>query len=287
MQRISKRGIRRIGALIATVMVLAIAAPAGGQPVVPACDTVPGQVFDRPIHRSLPFSPGLGEAQLARLALPYAMMTADADNRRDDSLAPFGFVRGPDSLEIFADLRDGSAAQALFNGFYSVVYFHCRERALVIVQRAVQDLDPRDWITGAVRQLGSGEDPLAVRFYDAVAALYPDYDIALAGLSAAGAATSYVGAMRGAPSVLINPARTDAAFLNSGRNQLIVIIAGDVISDPFAPQATGLSAAIQTVLGSERVLPGTILRLNPTRDWGSTSRLHQIDVVVSELEGAI
>lgn len=238
------------------------------------------------VHDQLPVGAGSSRASLARFALPYAYMAADAEDRSSDSLAAFGFVRGPNSAEVFAAEQPALLLAEGVAGFHATTFFHCTESVIVIVFGSVATLDLRDWLVSAVRQTATGEAPLALSFYDLVQARYPGHDIMVVGHSAAGGVASYVAAVRSVPSVLFNPARNDASFLNSGDEQLIVLITGDALADPLA-EPTAVMAIPAAFAGDDRPLAGTELRIDPVGDYSFQFRLHQIDVVISELEALL
>lgn len=259
-----------------------LAAPAAAQPTLPQC-AAGEQVYPaRTIAENLPVGPRSSPADLADFALPYAMMAANAEERREDWLAPYGFVRGPDSVSIFSARGKGEALRAALIGFYGTVYFHCNASALVVVLRSMSTLDARDWAAGLWRR-ANGEATMALAFFDAVREAYPDYSLAVVGHSAAGAVASYVAAERNVPSVVFNPTRTDFALQNDGSQQLIVIINGDVFSDPDVGQVEGVMAVPQALVDNPGRISGTELRIEPRGDYRFLWELHFIDVIVDEL----
>ena len=209
-------------------------------------------------------------------------MAADAEDLGTDSLAPYGFVRGPDSLELFAEYGDGLFAGALVAGFYGTTYFHCDERAIAIVIRSMAPRDVRDWMSSVLRR-SSGTAEVALAFVEAVREAYPDYALSVVGHSAAGAVASYVAAEQNLPSVVFNATRTDFAQTNDGAEQLVVTVSGDVFSDPEAAPAAGVMAVPQAIVANPGRIAGVELRIDPVGEYRFLWELHYIDVIIDEL----
>lgn len=261
---------------------------AAAQPMAPDCAGVSARSYAPAIHSRLPVRASDGDRALARFAMPYALMAASSEDETYlDDITPFGFVPGPDSVDIFSDLADGSLLETFVTGYHGDTFFHCREGTIVVVNRAMSNLDVRDWISGLVRHSGTGEAPLALKFFDTVRALFPGYDLVVVGHSAAGGMTSFVAAERNAPSVVFNPSVTDAALRNDGGDQLIVYVNGDVLSDPAAPRPDTIMAVAQDFVSHEEALAGTVLRVDPPPDYQYIYRLHQMDILIAGLEDLI
>lgn len=237
-----------------------------------------------PIHDHLPVDSGWSDSALARFALPYARMIYDAERSWRYSLEPYGFIRGEDSRAVLPTIGGAAVARAAVTGFYATTYFHCSERSLVVVYRSFDFYDIRDYFSSLDRQIGDGESEVALNFFDAIRARYPDYDISIAGHSAAGGLASYIAAERHVPSVLFNPARNDAALRNNGRDQLIVVIEGDAISDPYATAPPGIVALVEPLTDRDEALKGTYLVIDPVNEPFIPLQLHWSGFLLKELE---
>lgn len=237
-----------------------------------------------PIRDHLPVDQSFSDRALARFAYPYALMIYDAERAYRYALAPYGFIRGEDSREVFAELGPEAVARQLGTGFYATTFFHCREKALVVVFRSVDFYDIRDFLSALERQVGSGESSEALLFFDTIRARYPDYWISVAGHSAAGAIASFVGAARAVPSVVFNATRTDAALGNDGRDQLVVIMEGDALSDPDATAPPGLVSLVEPLTDVEGALAGTQLIIHPVEEPVIPLQLHWSSFLLNELE---
>lgn len=239
---------------------------------------------DPPIRDTLPISPNASDQVLARFALPYALMISDAERPFRDSLGPYGFTRGVDSKEVFLGLGEGDRLKSAVTGFYATTYLHCSGDALVIVFRSVSAYDLRDYVTALDRQLGDGVSSLALSFIDAIRARYPDHHFAVAGHSAAGGVASFVGAARSVPSVVFDATRNDAALTNDGRNQLVVYVAGDVLSDPDATATPSLVGLVEPLTDRDQALRGITLRIEPIAEPLFPLQLHWSGFLIRELE---
>lgn len=271
----------RTGLLAAAVAAL-LGGPAHSDPV--AGGTCPaGSDPVEPIRDHLPVDQSYSDRDLARFALPYALMISDAERRWRYHLAPYGFIRGEDSSKVFAEIRGGATIRQAATGFYGTTFFHCEEKAIVVVFRSVDFYDVRDFLGALDRQIGSGESGEALLFFDAIRERYPDYSISVAGHSAAGALASWVGAVRSVPSVVFDATRTDAALLNDGSDQLVVIMEGDVLSDPDATAPGGFLRMIETLTDVDGALAGTQLKIDPVAEPVILLQLHWSGFMVKEL----
>lgn len=276
-------GVRPVAIVAPIAMALALAvSPAGAIDTPLTCPA--GVTPDSPIRGHLPVDASFSDEQLARFALPYARMIHDAERSWRYTLEPFGFIRGEDSRAVLPYVGGGAVARAAVTGFYATTYFHCREKALVVVYRSFDFYDIRDYFSSLDRQLGDGESQVALDFFDAIRARYPDYDISIAGHSAAGGLASYVAAERNVPSVLFNPARNDAALRNDGSDQLIVVIEGDAISDPNATAPPGIVALVEPLTDRDEALKGTYLVIDPVQEPVIPLQLHWSGFLLTELE---
>ena len=236
-----------------------------------------------PVRSILPVNNNSSDRELARFVMPYAMLTAHASDRVDVDIEELGFYLGPDSNQLFFDRRQGELFSTAVSGFKAATYVHCSDDAIVIVYGKTATKDPRDWITATVRYFSGGESELALSLLDAVRGRYPGYAITLLGLSAGGSLASYVGAVSGLPSIVFNPIRTDAALYNNGANQLVVRIAGDVLSDPAAPPAPGIMRVSQSLTRNDGALQGALLLIDPVGEYRFLWELHWIETVIDEM----
>lgn len=239
--------------------------------------------YTEPVRGVLPVNEYSSDRHLAQFVMPYAMLSAHAGNRVDVNVEDLGFYVGPDSNQLFRDRGRGELLSTVVSGFKAATYIHCRDDAIVIVYGKTATKDPRDWVAAIVRYYSGGESELALSLLDAVRERYPGYSITLVGLSAGGSLASYVGSVSGLPSIVFNPVRTDAALYNTGENQLVVRVAGDVLSDPDAPPAPGIMSVSQRLTQNDGPMRGTLLLIDPMGDYRFLWELHWIETVIDEM----
>ena len=197
------------------------AMPAGERPE--ACRAGDSSSYVAPLPDGLPILQSASDRAKAVFALPYALMAEDSRDRSSDRLVHYGYYRGIDSDDLFADISRASLALTRLTGFYATTFLHCSADALVIVYRSATTFDGRDWIAAFARQMLGGESSLALRFFEGVRERNPGYSIAIVGHSSGGALASYVADVVDLPSVTFNPIRTNAAVANNGRKQFNIL----------------------------------------------------------------
>jgi len=266
---------------IAAVFVAIPAVEAADDNPAEHCTNSSPSSYTEPVRGVLPFNENSSDRYLVLFVMPYAMLTAHAGNRLD--VEDLGFYVGPDSNQLFRERGRGELLSTIASGFKAAIYVHCRDDAIVIVYGKTATKDPRDWVAAIVRYYSGGESELALSLLEAVRERYPGYAITLVGLSAGGSLASYVGSVSGLPSILFNPVRTDAALYNSGANQLVVRIAGDVLSDPAAPPATGIMSVSQRLTQNDGPMHGMLLLIDPIGDYRFLWELHWIETVIDEM----
>lgn len=272
--------LRLMGSLLLVWPVLALASgPAAAG--VESCAEYPQSAFVQPVTGALPVHPWTSRADIAAFAMPYALMAEDSNRRHRDRLGPYGFYRGPNSNQILTGV-DQLHADAV--GFFATTYIHCTANAVVIVFRSLSNLDPRDYVAGYVRQVGGGETQLPLTFFDEVRERYPGYAIMVVGHSSGGGLASYVGALKHVPSVAFNPVLFEGALLNSGEQQLVVRVTGDIYSDPSAAAQERLLGLTQDFLIGDTDIRGQIFRLDPPEHYRRVWELHYISVIIDALD---